>query len=141
MAKILNTSFNFKDLQFGDILTNKDGQKYFVPGITGNGVIKQDGKFTVLNDDLTNPHSSKDGGLDIVTVERIMAQPDIELLSEAVGKVMLGKRTKWPTQIIWQRVSPAVAAAKAKLDAADAAAQKAAAAAAAARAELARLSR
>lgn len=127
MSTLLKTSgvgskdFGCKDLHAGDILFSGNDSVYVVPGIVGNGVIKSDGKFTVLNEDLTNPHSGTAKLLDIVRVVRINSNPDIETVSEAMGYVFLGKpiSPKYALTVIWNREDPKVTAAKAALAAAE----------------------
>ena len=139
MPKILNTVTSFKDLQAGDIVINKNGGKYFIPGIPGNGAINSDGKFTVFTENFKNPHSKTDGGLDAVTVVRLDATPGIELMSEAIRYVMLNVTPKYPSTTVWSAKSPAVLQAERDLADATAAADAAAARLSAAKAKLARV--
>jgi hypothetical protein len=104
--------FSFKDLQAGDIIVNKNGGKYVLPGIPGNGVLNTDLKFTVFTEDFKNPHAGSDGGLNAAKILRLDATPGIELMSEAFRYVVAGIMPKYPITTIWTSEAPAVTAAK-----------------------------
>lgn len=115
---------NFRNLVLGDVLTARNGDIYIAVSGMGNNVINtKNGKYSTLNNDLTNPKSNSAGGMDIVKVQRWHALPEIHAFSESM-KMMLDSAGVAGIEMctfldtVWVDESPEVRKARLELEAA-----------------------